>query len=187
MRRFHRLALDSKRRDLQTVVEYDLGDLFLPSMWEGTQLSIDRLQSVKLWIGDGKPADYLGNPLSLSICSTKLVSILSIHGADDFQVLPVPMFSQRTGDPVGDYCVINVTRMVDCLVREEANLTYMTIQGKQVPCVNTFVLRESCISPSIHMFRIPETKSRVLLSDDVAQDMIGKGLKGLVLIHTQTE
>ena len=185
MKKFHQLILDSTRLDLQVVVKRELVGFDSTALWECCLLPEGLPKGVCLWVKDGLVADYLGNPLSWPICSVRLCALLESRAGTHFQTLGAPVFD-RLNRPVPSYKLLNILTRLDCLDWERSNVTYMTIEGKHIPCINKFVLRESRVPADVHFFRIEGDISAVFISDTLAQSMVGKGFTGLALVQTSS-
>jgi hypothetical protein len=143
-------------------------------------------QEVKLWVGGGTVSDYLANPISWPICSEKFTELLQIHGRADFQVLSAPVYERRTQQPVSCYRVINIVRLIQCVDLDRSDISYMTIEGERILCVNRFVIDSKLVPDTVHVFRPVESESHIVISDEVAQDLRGKGLRGVALIRIRS-
>jgi hypothetical protein len=182
---FHELILDSFNTGLQAVIEYELSEFDETALWDARRLGGGIPEGVRLHVNTGRVSDYLGNPLSWPICSARLRSLLEKRAKSDFEAFPAPIFDQF-GRPLSSYSLINILTRLDCLNWDKSNITYMTIEGKRIPCVNEFVFDEKQVPTAVHIFRVPETPSSVFISDALAQDMVGKGFTGLALVRIRS-
>src|SRR5258708_5437873 len=139
MKLYHELMLRTVQADSQGVSSYELSGFDSTLLWECRPFSGPLPSDLRLLVRPGKPVDYLANPLSWPLCSDRLVDILGKRCSLDYQILQAPLFDMLSHEPVRHYQLLNLLRRIDCLSIEHSAITYMTIQNKKVPCVNTAV------------------------------------------------
>lgn len=176
MREFYVLTASDKRSDadLEVVDTYDLGDFDVRTFWTGNQFAGNLPRSARVWVGNGKPSDYLANPMSWEIISDKLWSIFRQHSAKSVQVLSVPLYRVRTEERVSGYKLLNPLLVLKALA------------PKTKPNVQDLVLDVRRIPEETHIFRLAGSTTVTLVSDSIYRDMKGKGLKGVGLIPTRS-
>lgn len=86
---------------------------------------------------------------------------------------PIPL----TVDDGGSYVLANVFDVVDCLDREQSEITYFT-GTTAINSIQRYVFRESALDNK-HIFRIPEKLSEVYVSQEFVDTVRRTGLLGL--------
>lgn len=181
MKYFHRLTLDAACNG-QTVGDYEMGDFDLTVFWDGSELNMEIPKDVRLFV-DGPRADYVGNPLSWSICSKKLVDFVSPLAENDFQLFKAPLHSTKTGRRVNGYYVMNVIRRIGCVNLQQSTVEYKNKKTQGVEMIYEYVFDSGRIPDSVHIFRPDEFPQAVFFSDELARSLMGKGLTGLAFIR----
>lgn len=179
VRLFHRLLAYDARAELAEIVGYHLDGFDLTTLWEGQPMSPGLPPSVRLFVGPGELPDYVANPLSWPIGSARFVDILSRRAGADMQVLDAPLVDQLTGRPVVGYKIVNVARRLACLDRRRSEISYYRQQRRRIVAVPRIALKRGKVPASVHLFRIEEWPYEVIVSDELAQDCVGQGLRGV--------
>jgi hypothetical protein len=177
MRQFFILAYDSNREDLEVVSDYEMGAFDLRVFWRGERFRGSIPDDVRLWVIKGKRSDYLANPVSWAILSKRFWALLEPFVGKDAQLLSPPLYDERTRRPVTGYLLMNLIRCIDALrgTSEHANLYAQPLR-----------LDLNRVPANVHVFRLAESKTRVLVSDAIVQAIWGKGLRGIALIKTES-
>ncbi len=175
MRTFFLMAHDGRRKDLETVSDYDMGQFDLMALWSGRPVMDPLPESVRLFLADGLPSDYLGNPLTWKIVSAKYLSFIERHVRRDYmQVIPAPLFGVRDRKPRLGYSIVNPTVVIDALAEPFSEVTDLAF-------------KTALISNDVNMFRIAGHETLVCVSSEFMDDLVkGEKLKGLSFIRTRS-
>ena len=187
MRSFYCLAFNSIRNDLMSVVDYEVDCFDLTVFWRGTPFRGAIPDKVRLYcdsVNHG-PTDYVGNPLSWPICSQKLVDIIQAMDSRDVEFFKAPLFESGGNTPIPCYQVMNVIRTVSCLDLDKSKLSYSPDRSK-ITGVFEHVLTVDSIPSDAHIFRLQEWMHTIIVSDEMAQAYVGKGLKGIAFIRLRS-
>src|SRR5438034_1404594 len=148
MRRFFLLTYDGSRTDLQVVSGYSMGPFDPPHFGrvvkgqkpspeecsqsrpafdsacirQGEKLAEPVPQGVRLWVSKGGLRDLLANPLSWLILSKRLFNLFCRYATDDMQVVDVPILNEGSDEPVDDYKVVNLLRVVCAANMEQSQV-----------------------------------------------------------------
>ena len=181
MRQFYKLIPYDAKQELQFVAKYDLGDFDHTMLWKSHHVPESLLQRVKLFLTMGEAADYVANPLSWPICSSRLVAAASTTIEKDCQILAAPLVDQETWKRVGGFHVLNVMRQVACLDLERSDISYDEEHANHIFMVYDIVLDKSKIDENVHVFRLFEWPYAVIVSDVFANKLVGRQFHGLGL------
>jgi hypothetical protein len=186
MRKFHRLLRYDPEDKLTRVVEHSLANFDPTLLWEGARLVEAIPPSARLLVGPGEPSDYMANPLSWLICSQRFVDILIARAGQDLQVVDAPLYDAKSAQAVKGYKIVNVVRTVACLDLERSDVSYdKSVPGKIVAVWRIAVLAHKVPSDA-HVFRMTEWPYEVIFSGEMANDCVGKGLRGLAFQECAT-
>ena len=183
MRAFHALIFSRRNAKERVVVGRELGGFDWTLFRKGRPFLEAFPPAVKLFVNDGPAPDYLYNPLSWPICSMRLRQILEDGAGHDFQSVPAPLHHATSGERIEGYTIVNVTTIVDCLNIDKSTVSYMQIGGKQILHVIKYALNEAMIPHDVHLFRVKDSLTSIVLSDELATQTVGKGLKGLAFVR----
>lgn len=184
MRQFHRLIKDSEAQGYHRIVKYDIGGFDHMRLWEAQPLNADEIGKLVLSMRPGAPVDYLGNPLSIPICSERFCNIITRRCGPSVQIFDASIYSEdRTTFP--GYYIVNPLRKINCLNLKHCT-TSATRLNKSGLNVIKFAFRPSAIPSDVHLFRVPEALSDVFIFDELASDMVGKRLTGLCLVRAKS-
>ena len=174
MRKFFVLAYED-RDDLETVADYEVHDFDITQFWIGNEFSGHLPADLKLWVDWGERSDYLANPLSWQILSQRMWEEIQPLAGTDCQTLEVPLFYTKSETPVDGYVLINITRCVSASL----------VEDREEPSVQNLSLELSRIPDDAHLFRLAESPTIILLSEELVEQLRGKGFQGAALIRTQ--
>lgn len=178
MRRFYVLAADPKRSDLQSVKSYNLGGLSLHPLWRGDRVSTEFPTSCRIVVTNKQHADLLGNPLSLIIVSDRVLSrIQKLVSPDEMQILSPPIFNETTNEAVPGYYLLNCLRTINALSPDCTEAQ---------PMIDQIVIKESLVPKNTNLFRLGGQTFLYLISEELFEELSGKGLQGMMAIHTET-
>jgi hypothetical protein len=186
MRRFYRLLPHNPDGTLAQVIEYLMNGFDFAVFWSGKPLSHGIPATVRLFLSSGIDADYITNPLSWPICSDRFVDILTRRASKNFQVFDAPLFDSKTGLPIIGYKIVNVNRLVACLDIENSKLSWAKDRPSEIYVVYTIAIDSTKVDKSIHLFRLKEWPYPLIISEELANDLVGKGLHGLALKNCRT-
>ena len=171
MREFFVLIHDD-RDDLAVVSDYEMGEFDLMSLWTGERMTSSIPADVRVWVENGEPTDYMGNPISWQIVSDRLWSIIQPLVGNDCQVLEAPLYDEKSRMPISGYVLLNPTRCVPA--------------AKKVASISDLHLDIAQIPGELNSFRLKESSTVVLVSDALVQAVSHKNLKGLAFLRTKT-
>jgi hypothetical protein len=172
-RQFHQIAYDDSDPGLLHTVDYRVGEFDNQQLWTGASLEGPLPEGLKL-VARGRPVDWFPNPLSLPICSERLLAFIERRAAAHIQVFDAPLFDE-SGAPILGYKLLNLTQKLSCLDRKRSQ-----------PQWGDLVLTGSRVPPEAHLFRVRSTSSEVICSDALARDLVGQGITGLVFVRLAT-
>ena len=185
MKIFHRLILDSSRADLSSVVDYLIDDFDLTIFWKGTQVNGPIPESVKLFVDseDAVFPDLLGNPLSWHICSERLLGCWHPMIEKDIQLLEAPLYQQETNQRLAGFHILNP---LTCIQALDVHRSEIIGNSKRIKAVSRFVFEESKIPQGVHIFRPSEFSKAIIISDELAQNIVGFGMTGLAFVRCES-
>jgi hypothetical protein len=175
MREFFVLSY-SDRDDLETVIDYEMGDFDLRVFWSGSPFMGSIPHSVRLWVNKGTPSDYLGNPLSWEIVSVRFWSLIEPLVRLDCQVLPVPLYYHYSKARVPGYLLLNPTKRLSVAKR--------TLH--RVASISELVVDPHVIPSEVNICRWADSSTVILVSEEVVNCVWGKKLKGLAFVRTKS-
>jgi hypothetical protein len=179
------LSLDPKEQ-FAPVVGYELAGFDPSTLLLGTR-SIEPLPiNLRLFLGPGSPADYVSNPLSWPICSKRLSEVIKRRTVGDVQIFQAPLFKAQTRDPVVGYEFVNACRCVPCLDIDRSKLSYFVDQPDEILVVYDFAIRTNNVDPALHFFRVEEWPFAIIISEELANDLVGMRFSGLALERCTT-
>jgi hypothetical protein len=186
MRQFFDFVLDARPNERLYVCDYEVGNAereFDTAIFRRCQVFQGKIPDhVKLWVKPGAPADAIGEPLSWPILSDQLIRVFKALASDDVQEVELSLFCIDTKKPVFGYKVLNVLRSIQAIDLEQSVTSDMNILGTHVLNVIKPVYRGDLIPPDVHVFRPKESMSRIVVSEELAKAMRGKGA-GVALIR----
>jgi len=173
MRQFYHLAHDSNRQNLESIVDYELGEFDDDEFTSGKEFLGRIPPEVKLWLSDGTPSDWLANPLSWPIVSEKLLQIICNKQDFAIQHLTLPVFRLSSEVLIERFLLLNPLERIDTV-------------DKPGDLLIDFVFDEKSIPRDLHIFRPRKAEMCVCISGELYEFLRGKGLKGLALIPAKT-
>lgn len=184
-RTFHLLAYDTSRSGLEGVCKYDVDEFDTGIFRECRRFEGPLPPSVRLWVSRGAPTDSLANALGWPVFSDRLIGLIGDFAARDIQPIEVPIFYVDSQEHVLGYRLVNILRSLSAVDLSASVTSNMTVLGKDILNVMKFAFRHDAIPEDIHIFRPKESPSRIVISDELAQAMVGK-IVGVAFIRTQT-
>lgn len=175
MRDFFIVSYDSSREDLEVVTHYDMVDFDLRAFWTGKRFESSIPSSVRLWVSRGEASDYLANPLSWEIVSERFWAITRPFVEKTCQLFPVPLYYENSNTPVRGYALMNPLSSL-AATRNEADVT-----------VDNLCLNKERIPDDVHLFRLAESSTLLIVSDVFVKAVWGKKLKGVAFLKTRVE
>ncbi len=183
MRAFHVLSSLVGREHLQRVVDYDMG-IFNPNVFMACSSFSGKLpKEMKLFVSGGKTSDLLLNGVNLAIVSENLLGILQKFSAD-FEAFDAPIFNKTSMENVPGYKILNITCCLQAVDMEHSEVRQMGF-GQEFMHFMKFAFQESLIPSGIHLFRPRESRTQIIISDELAQAMVGN-VEGVILTRTKT-
>ena len=185
MRLFH-LVTYAEETNRFTAESYEICGFDHTALWDGVPLPNGLPPDARLLVSGQQPIDYLPNPLSWPICSTRLTEIRLQRANADIQALDAPLFHHKTGRPISGYHVLNVTRRLRCIDPDRSDATWDEDEPDEIESVSDWVFRSKSIPDDVHIFRADEYVFDLIVSDQGAQDLVGKEMTGIAFIRTNS-
>lgn len=181
MRKYHRLITDSSRNELFTVIDYSIEGFDLTELWDGTQINTPLPIDVKLLVDSANSTepDLVGNPISWFICSNRLIKKWLPLIEDDVQLLEAPLYEKSSNKKIDGYKILNPIKLIRALDLEKSKF----IGNKEkIKTISKFVLETINIPENVHMFRPKEFPKAIIVSDELAQKILGVGIEGVAFV-----
>ena len=176
MRLFHALIYHQSS-ELAKVINYKLEGFEHTLLWDVNIIKGGVPYTVCLYLGPGERGDYLTNPLSRPICSDRLVHLIHRRGASGVQILEFRLLDANTERPVEGYRLVNVLTKIEALDIAQSQLS--RDENGRISAVFKIAVSPEKVSKDVHIFRLSEWPYAIIVSDALAQDFVGKGLRGL--------
>jgi len=177
MKPFHELLYNFHSTDLERIEDYDVGDFNLTELWDGKRIATGIPDSVVLYMSQwGKPADYLFNPLSWPIVSERLLGIIWTLVEPDVQILDVTIVRESDKRKVPGYKLMNITQRINCLDHQQS--TILKEDDGSIRSIPEICVKSDRVGEH-HIFRLDEYPHIILVSDEWAQSLVGKRIRGL--------
>jgi hypothetical protein len=176
--KYYRFIFDSGSKDLMSVVDYEMGDFDLKSLWGKGKSNLP--DNVKLFVKKEylKKPDLLGNPISWFICSDRLIEIWMPKIEADVQILNAPIYEVKTKKEIEGYKIFNPIRKVEALDKEKS-----VFLGK---IVTEFVFDKKRIPNNLHVFRPVESPKAIIVSDELVKKLIDQNINGVAFIKCKS-
>jgi hypothetical protein len=179
MRQFFRLLSYDSEEILTQVVDYVLQDIDPAEFWRGRRACEPRPGAIKLILRPGLPSDYLANPLSWPIGSLQLAKVLNRRAPANLQTFDAPLFEEVSGAQIAGFVIINVCTRLPCLDIQRSKLACALDDPTRILVVYRFAINASKVEPEIHIFRVHEWPHAVIISEELANDLLGKDFIGI--------
>lgn len=184
---YHRLIHDSQLRNSPAIGRYELAGFDPTMLWKGCEL--DSFPSGLHLVVNAAPheeiPDLIGNPLSWFVVSDRLVDILTRNEQPGLQVLPAPLVREADDSDVLGYQVLNPLHLVNCLKESESR--FRRSPRGTLTSLDLCVLNLDSIPRDVAVFRLGEMPRAIFVSDEIAQGVRGKGIKGVAFIRCAAE
>ena len=184
---FHRIIYDGDYEDEQTVGDYDMGDFDLITFWNGIKYEGYIPENVRLYIREGDEelpqASLLANPISWWIFSERLLEHVWHLIKKDVQVFDVPIYIKSDGKKVHGYKLINPICVLDGLDWERSEI--IRDDDEEIMYINKIYVKKDKVDDH-HLFRLNGYLYAVIVSDKLAQSLVGHGFKGIAFIRCGT-
>lgn len=182
IRKFHILALDSTRTDLMIVDDYDIEKIDITKFWRNEKIYDSEKLLLKVHEEGKDITDAVGNPLSLFIFSEKLVNIINSFLSESVQLLDANLFGKN--GKIKGFKIVHCIRAIRCLDINNSKVSYS--DDNKLSIVGSVTILEKNIPKNIHFFRIEEDKNTVVVSDELAQTIVGKNINGIAFIKCKS-
>jgi len=166
---------DANRNDLETVDDYEMGEFDLREFWKGKPFQGSISDSVKIVLDKGDPSDYLGNPISWLIVSSKFLKLAHPFLGEFVQVIPITLY--KDGSEVRRYSLLNPIGCIDAIV---------TSGKKRDVILEDMRLKLSMIPPDRHFFRLCHQPTTIVISQALFDAIYRKGLNGIAAFKLET-
>lgn len=177
MSEYYVLTLDDTRDDLESVVGYEMGGFDLTTFWRGMPFRGEIPNSVRLWLGEGMPAEFLANPLSWPIISDEFWAAFEPLIGESCQLYRAPIYKKESGMPVTRFAIMNVITKINAAARRN---------DKGRLSINDLILNKSLIKNEQHIFRLMDCSTIVVCSDKVVERASVCKTNGLAFLPIKT-
>lgn len=170
MRKFYEISIDDDQNGTFLVKRDESGSFDIRELWRGVPFQGQIPEALKFYVNEGNRPDYLAN-LIAPICNEKLTHVIQKRAGKNAQFFPASIFKQKTSEPVPGYYLLNVAKKVECLdwgrsgVEPDKGLD-------SVPSVENTVIREEKVPENVHLFRVAECLSIILVSEELYEDLL---------------
>ncbi len=184
MKKLYDLIYDTTKRNQKNVAEYDDNDFDITVFWQGKTYNETIPKSVRLYVDSKKPTfpDFMANPISWLICSERLVNIFQARASNCLQLFDAPLFDQKTKEAIAGYKVVNIVKLIPCLDFNKSVVSYSE-DGSYVISIIDPVYIEDRLPRDAHLFRVVEDKYRIIVSKELADDLVKERVTGIALIE----
>ena len=155
----------------------DMAGFDVTTFWTGEPFRRSIPQELRLWVGDGRLPDYMANAASWEIVSAKLWGLVDPLISRGCEAIPAPVFYKRSGLSIPDYYVMNPLKRIAAV---------KCVDGERDLNVGNLVLIASRIPPDIHIFRLDESPTVIIVSDAFFSALRGNGITGIGFLPTST-
>jgi hypothetical protein len=164
---------DSGRGDLQSVDDYELGDLDVTMFWSGQPYEGGPAAPGRIILSEGKPADMLGNPMSWLILSAKCAQALAPLLAKHVQVLPLPVVLPNGRSNASRYVVVNPLGSIDAIHRPRGKKENVTLMD--------LVIDPAAVPDGCHLFRLTHQETVFVASARVIECIMDHRFQGFAV------
>ncbi|WP_444932930.1 hypothetical protein [Microbulbifer sp. JTAC008] len=161
------------------LVEHFLGDLNYLEIAEGVFKKDCIPENVKIFV-EGKPCDYVGNPLSWHICSNRLAKHLETHASACVRLIDIPLY-YKSGARIDGYSLAIPTKNVDCLNYDKSEF----LDGQGGPTCMEPVIKRSSVKDLPPLFLVEGCPWTVLFSQGLIASLVGKGFTGIGFLECE--
>jgi hypothetical protein len=127
--------------------------------------------------------DLFCNSASWYIFSRRLLDLWWIEIQNDVQLFDAPIYRESDGGLVGGYKLVNPIRIVDCMDFEKSEISWDK-DGSISSCWTICIKADKAAGH--HMFRLKGYLPTLIVSDELAQRLKGKGFKGMAFWRCKT-
>jgi hypothetical protein len=162
------------------ISDYEINPSDILKLWDTEILSLDFVNSIKLFIKKNNPnTDLVGNPLSLTIISEKLYNIIAYYIENDVQTFDIKLINSN--NTISGYKLIHPIKSFKCVNFDISDVIYSN--DNEISCIPKLVINKDKVKDSIHIFRLDEVKTDIIFSDFLAKLLIGKSINGVAFIR----
>lgn len=185
MRKFHIITLDSTRDDLLSIEDYDFGNFNLTKFWMAKKIDED-ISNINFYTDNIgiDITDAVGNPLSLFIFSDKLIKIIHPYVKKDAQVINIDLINNITKDEINGFNILHPFKSIRCIDLEQSGISYSN--DNEISIIGDCVIKEKEVPNNVNIFRVEEDKNTVIVSDELAQSLVGKNINGIAFIRCKS-
>jgi hypothetical protein len=183
MCRFRELIIGDRDDDEYRVVGGgETGGFDVREFWRGVRYEGLLPPTVRLDV-EGTPCDFVANPISWPICSSRMADVIERWAANDVQFFDAPLYDSRSKKPIRGYKIVNITRRIECLDLTKTTVAYSKkTKGRLSFVGNPMFIREIAVPPSVHIFRVSEWSSTKIVSDELAEDLVKNKFTGFAFL-----
>jgi hypothetical protein len=187
MAEYYKLLVDTDRRDLMRVTDYDLNGFDYRSIWLGKPLDPvqrEALSKVILFVSKSKTAgDYINNPLGWPIASQRFSRVALSLAATTAEAYPVNLISHKDKERVPEYECINVTALLPCIDLQRSRVSYDDEDRTSIAAIYDFTLLRNSIPNNVHLFRAVEWPVAIFVSRILAKALTDAQVTGTAYLE----
>jgi hypothetical protein len=167
------------REDVWEVVDYELHGFDVTSLWTGKELQKGLSGDIRIIIHRvGEAPDWLINPISWPIVSSRLAECLEGCAQADIQVLDAPLYDSNSGAALGGYHIVNVFKTSPCLDVNQSRFIRSSVSGR-ISVLTQAVIRRESVDERLRIFRLSEHFPTIICRRRVAEEIRQSKFLGL--------
>jgi hypothetical protein len=174
---------DSGRYPAFRVVARELDGFDVSAFWMGQRFQGPVPPTVRLYVDDDAAPDYVANPISWEICSSRMAAVVERLAGPDVQFVKAPLYREQSGEYVPDYLILNALRRLPCLDLTNSSVRYRDEGKTQIASVDPPVIKASRVPAGTHVFRSEEFFPFLFFSEELFQDLYGARMRGLAFME----
>jgi hypothetical protein len=130
-----------------------------------------------------KLPSLLGNTAGYLILADGMKRIMEQFNLGAIELLPFSLYNHKKRLASKDYWIANPLGTFDCVDRRASKIKYLDGDPTQIVSVEELVLDPRKVAGAPDLFRVPEARSRYLVSERIPAAWHGNGFTNLYLIE----
>lgn len=164
--------MNAEKRGLQVAADQDLGDFdYLRLLGDEPLGKLPK--SVRLYVRGKKAADLLANTLSWTIVSDRLYQLMMpLLEGTPHETLHPPLLDDESRKPLTGFKLLHPLLTINALHKYRGgfiSLLDMVVDARKVP-------------DNVHLFKLGESPSTVVISKPLMEALEGQGLQGVAVV-----